>query len=107
MTCNIFPSLMSYLNEPGAHSQFRGHFYLRNKLNAQDIHNGAIHNNTSISNIVVSSPAEAEMGSLFYNAKDGTGFRTTLEEMGHTQEATPMQTDSTTALGIANGTIKQ
>jgi hypothetical protein len=27
--------------------------------------------------------------------------------MGHTQEATPMQTDSTTALGIANGTIKQ
>jgi predicted transposase YdaD len=34
-------------------------------------------------------------------------MRTTLEELGHPQPATPMVTDNSTAAGIANDTVKQ
>jgi hypothetical protein len=57
--------------------------------------------------VVLSSAAEAEMGALFYNAKEAAWLRTTLEDMGHPQPATPIQTDNACAAGIANGTVKQ
>jgi hypothetical protein len=38
---------------------------------------------------VLSSATEAELGALFYNAKDAIELRTTLEAMGHPQMATP------------------
>jgi hypothetical protein len=56
---------------------------------------------------VMSSAAEAEIGAFFINAKEGAVLRTTLEELGHTQPPTPMETDNTTATGYSNGTIKQ
>jgi hypothetical protein len=55
----------------------------------------------------MSSAAEAEIGAVFINAKEGAVLRTTLEELGHTQPPTTMETDSTTATGYSNGTIKQ
>ena len=76
-------------------------------MNETDVHNGAIHNNTTMSDMVISSAAESELGALFLNAKEGTGFRTTLAELGHSQNATPIQTNNTMALGIANQKIKQ
>jgi hypothetical protein len=56
---------------------------------------------------VMSSTAEAEIGAVFINAKEGAVLRTTLEELGHKQPPTPMETDNTTATGYINGTIKQ
>jgi hypothetical protein len=56
---------------------------------------------------VMSSSAEAEIGAVFINAKEGAVLRTTLEELGHKQPPTPMETDNTTATGYSNGTIKQ
>jgi hypothetical protein len=56
---------------------------------------------------VMSSAAEAEIGAVFINAKEGAVLRTTLEELGHEQPPTPMETDNTTATGYSNGTIKQ
>jgi hypothetical protein len=55
----------------------------------------------------MSSAAEAEIGAVFINAKEGAVLRTTLEETGHKQPATPMETDNTTATGYSNGTITQ
>jgi hypothetical protein len=52
------------------------------------------------------SVAEAEIGAVFINAKEGAVLRTTLEELGHKQPPTPMETDNTTATGYSNGTIK-
>jgi hypothetical protein len=54
-----------------------------------------------------SSAAEAELGGLFHNGKDACPIRTCLEELGHPQPPTPLQTDNTTADGIANDTVKQ
>jgi hypothetical protein len=56
---------------------------------------------------VMSSAAEAEIGAVFINAKEGAVLRTTLEELGHPQLPTPMETDNTTATGYSNGTVKQ
>jgi hypothetical protein len=55
----------------------------------------------------MSSAAEAEIGAVFINAKEGAVLRTTLEESGHPQPPTPMEIDNTTATGYSNGTIKQ
>ena len=53
------------------------------------------------------SAAEAELGGLLINAKEGEVLRTSLEEMGHPQGPIPMQTDNCTASGIINETVKQ
>jgi hypothetical protein len=55
----------------------------------------------------MSSAAEAEIGAVFINAKEGAVRRTTLEELGHKQPPTPMETNNNTATGYSNGTIKQ
>jgi hypothetical protein len=56
---------------------------------------------------IMSSEAEAEIGAVFINAKEGAVLRTTLLELGHTHPPIPMETDNTTATGYSNGIIKQ
>ena len=55
----------------------------------------------------MSSAAEAEVGGLFENAREACVLRLALEELGHPQPATPLETDNTTAHGIIKGTVKQ
>jgi hypothetical protein len=43
---------------------------------------------------------------LFVNAKEGRVLRLILHEMGHPQPATPIHVDNSTAVSIANSTIK-
>jgi hypothetical protein len=70
-------------------------------------YNGAIHTISSIMRNVMASATEAELGAVFQNARDCVPLRIALEEMGHPQAATPIQTDNTCAAGIANKTVKQ
>ena len=56
---------------------------------------------------IMSSAGEAEVGALYFNCKDAMMLRTALEEMGHPQPATPIQTDNSFASGFANKQIKQ
>eukprot|EP00543_Licmophora_paradoxa_P006233 CAMPEP_0202447206 /NCGR_PEP_ID=MMETSP1360-20130828/5903_1 /ASSEMBLY_ACC=CAM_ASM_000848 /TAXON_ID=515479 /ORGANISM="Licmophora paradoxa, Strain CCMP2313" /LENGTH=55 /DNA_ID=CAMNT_0049064149 /DNA_START=203 /DNA_END=367 /DNA_ORIENTATION=- len=51
---------------------------------------------------VMSSVAEAELAGLFHNGKDACPMRIATEEMGHPQPPTPIVTDNSTAVGIAN-----
>ena len=55
----------------------------------------------------MSSAAEAEIGALYMDARQLLPLIVTCEELGHTQSATPMQTDINTASGITNGTFNQ
>jgi hypothetical protein len=55
---------------------------------------------------VMSSAAEAELGALYINAREAVPARKTLEEMGHKQPRTPMQTDNSTALGVVTNNIQ-
>jgi hypothetical protein len=74
---------------------------------ANKLTNGAILTISKVLKHVMSSAAEAEIGAVFINAKEGAVLCTTLEELGHPQPPTPLETDNTTATGYSNGTIKQ
>jgi hypothetical protein len=99
----------SYLSESEAKSRAGGFFYMGNATKYQKkITNGAILIVSKVIKHVTSSAAEAEIGAVFINAKEGAVLRTTLEELWHTQPPpTPIETDNTTATGYINGTIKQ
>ena len=55
---------------------------------------------------VMSSAADAELGALYINACEAVPIRNLLQEMGHKQPKTPMQTDNSTALGVVNSNIQ-
>jgi hypothetical protein len=53
----------------------------------------------------MSSAAESKLRSLYINARKGVEERIILEEIGHPQPATPVQTDNSTAEGIIHMSI--
>ena len=98
----------SYLSVKNAKSRVGGHFYLGNTRDSEKPPtNGPLYIVCNILKNVVASAAEAELAALFHNAQEAVILRTTLEEMGHKQPATPIKTDNSTAAGIINNTIKQ
>jgi hypothetical protein len=98
----------SYLSENEAKSRAGGLFYMGSSTNTdKKLTNGAILIISKVLKHVMSSAAEADIGAVFINAKEGAVLRTTLEELRHPQPPTPMVTDNTTATGYSNGTIKQ
>jgi hypothetical protein len=54
---------------------------------------------------VMSSSSEAEVGPIFNNAKMAAPLQVMLEEMGHPQPHTPIQTDNSTAHGILKNKV--
>ena len=94
-----------YNNEKNARSRAGGHFFLSNNDHPPP-NNGAIMTNATIIKAVMSSAAEAELGALFLNAKEGVYLQQILTEMGHPQPRTPIQTNNTTAEGVINNKIQ-
>jgi hypothetical protein len=82
---------VSYLLEPEARSRTGGHFYLGNNDDRQQQINGPILCLYSTIKQVMSSAAEAEVISIFSNAKEAAPLWVMLEEMGHRQPPTPIQ----------------
>jgi hypothetical protein len=98
----------SYLSENGAKIRAGGFFYMgSNNKTDKKITDGAILIIRKVLKHVMSLAAEAEIGAVFIDTKEGAVLRTTLEELGHPQPPTPMETDNTTATGYINGTRKQ
>eukprot|EP00804_Cyclotella_cryptica_P023697 CCRYP_019320-RA/>CCRYP_019320-RA protein AED:0.37 eAED:0.35 QI:0/0/0/1/1/1/6/0/1607 len=99
----------SYLSAPRTRSQVAGYYFL-GSIPTDDAPiklNGAILVFCGILKFVVASAAEAELGGLFLNCKEGKIQRLILEELGHHQPPTPIHCDNATATGIANDTIKK
>jgi hypothetical protein len=69
--------------------------------------NGAFFTLCAILRFIIASAVEAKLGVLFLNCKQATIFRLALEEMGHPQPLTPIHCNDSTAVGIANNTVKQ
>jgi hypothetical protein len=99
----------SYLSEPKVKSRIGGYFYLGGKFDSRmkPLSNGPLLCHATVLKHVVSSVAEAEFGTIFLNAKEGTVTRNTLSEMGHKQDATDLTNDITTSDGIINNTVQQ
>ena len=90
-----------YLNESKARSRAGGHFFLSSDVQNPP-NNGAILTIAQIIDAVMSSAVEAELGALFINAKEAVHMRRILQEMGHPQPRTPIQTNNSTAKGVIN-----
>jgi len=94
----------SYLSEPKDRSCAGGHMF----MSANDdipTNNGAVLNILQIIRAVMSSAAEAGLGALFIIAKTAVSIRHTLEELGHPQPRTPIQTENKTATNLLTNKI--
>jgi hypothetical protein len=104
----------SYLSAKGSRSRLGGYFYLSNlpismppsATDPAPPFNGPVLVTASTIKAVLSSAAEAELGALFFNAKEGCQIRNTLTDLGHIQPPTPIQADNACAVGIVNDSIK-
>ena len=103
MILNIH-SNASHLSKPKACSRVGGHFFLSNGTNKAP-NNGGILNTSQIIKSIMSSAAEAKLGALYINASKAAPCRTLLEELGHKQPSTPIQTNNSTALGVVTHNI--
>jgi hypothetical protein len=115
--------ILSIHSDASCHSEAKSrcrvadHFILTNSLqlptvapkqsNQLPAHNEAILIISSILPMVVASATEAELASLYYNAREACTFRTILTEMGHPQPPTPIQTDNEVAVVLAQNTVKE
>eukprot|EP00804_Cyclotella_cryptica_P006047 CCRYP_000270-RB/>CCRYP_000270-RB protein AED:0.55 eAED:0.55 QI:0/-1/0/1/-1/0/1/0/231 len=99
----------SYLSSSQACSQVAGYYFL-GSIPTDDVPiklNGASLVFCGILKFVVASAAEAELGALFLNCKEGKIQCLILEELGHPQPQTPIHCDNATATGIVNDTVKK
>ena len=104
----------SYISAPKARSRAGGHFFLSNALinpktppANQPYINDPVHSTCHILRNVMYSSAEAEFSAHFYNGQEAVPICVTLEELGHTQLPTPIQTANSTASRFVNNTIKK
>ena len=98
----------SYLNAPKARSRIGGHYFL-GWIPCDNIPiklNGSIYVISTILKFVTASAAEAKLGALFVNAKEGNVILLILKELGHPQPPTPIHCGDSTAAEIANNTVK-
>ena len=54
----------------------------------------------------MSSAAEAELAAVYLNTREAVYLRQILNEIGHPQPRTPIQTDNSTAEGVINHKIQ-
>jgi hypothetical protein len=94
----------SYLSEPKACSQARGHMFMAG-MEEIPINNGAILNILQIIKTVTSLAPEAELSALFINTKTAVYMQCRLEELGHPQPQTPIQTDNSKAHALLTNKI--
>jgi hypothetical protein len=98
-------SNVSYLSEPKACRRAGGHFFLSNDTTIPP-NNGAVLNIAHIIKNVMSSATEAELAGLYIMACKAVYIRIILEELGHKQPPTPIQTDNAMAEAITNGKVQ-
>eukprot|EP00804_Cyclotella_cryptica_P007153 CCRYP_009708-RE/>CCRYP_009708-RE protein AED:0.45 eAED:0.45 QI:0/-1/0/1/-1/0/1/0/160 len=94
----------AYLNASKSRSR-AGAYIMCSENDPVPSHNGPVLTIAQIIKFVTSSAAESELAALFICAKEMVPLRQSLIEMGWPQPQSPIQTDNTTALGVANKTI--
>jgi hypothetical protein len=67
---------------------------------------GAVLNIAHIIKHVMSSGTEAELEGLYIMAREAVYIRIILEEMGHKQPPTPLQTNNSIAEAVINGKVQ-
>ena len=94
-----------YLNQSNARSRAGRHIFLSTDVHYPPI-NGPVPNIAHIIKNVMSSATEAKLAALYIVAKEYVYICLVLEEMGHPQPPTPIQTNNSTAKSVINNTIQ-
>jgi hypothetical protein len=68
--------------------------------------NEAILNIAQLIKAIMSLAAEAELGALYIDSRKAVPMCNLLQEMGHPQPPTPIQTNNSTALGVVTSNIQ-
>jgi hypothetical protein len=99
----------SYLSESDACSHACGHFFMEwSPKDSDPIKlNGDFFTLCLILCFVVALAAEAKLGALFLNCKEGMIFHLTLEELRNLQPKMQVHCDNATAISIANNRVKR
>ena len=95
----------SYLSEPKARSRAGGQFFLSSDSSVPH-NNGAVLNIAHIITHVMSLATEAKLAALYIIAREAVYIRIILQELGHKQPPTPLQTDNSMADGVVNGNVQ-
>ncbi len=95
----------SYLSEPKACIRAGGHFFLLSDTIIPP-NNGSVLNTAHIIKNVMSSATEAELAGLYIMARIVVYIRIILEELGHKQPPTPLQTDNAMGDTVINGKVQ-
>ena len=95
----------SYLSKSKSRSREGGHFFLSNNALIPP-NNGAILNVAHIIRHIMSSATEAELAALYIMAREAVYIQIILEEMGHAQPPTPLQTDNAMAEAVTNKKVQ-
>ena len=95
----------SYLSEPKARIRAGRHFFISSDRQMPP-NNSAVLTLCQIMCAVMSSACEAQIGAMYVNAREAVLARKTLEEMGHAQTRTPMQTDNSDAHSVVTNNIQ-
>jgi hypothetical protein len=82
-----------------------GHFFLSSDTTVPP-NNKAILNIAHIIKNVMSSATEAELAGLYIMVRGAVYIRIILEELGHVQPPTTLQTNNAMADGIINGKVQ-
>ena len=96
----------SYVSEQKARSRAGGHFFYPATPPSHPTVNGAVLNIAHIIKHVMSSATEAELAALYIMAREAVYIRIILEEMGHKQPPTQIQTDNVMADAVINGKVQ-
>jgi hypothetical protein len=95
----------SYLSKPKARSRAGRHFFLSSDTTIPP-NNGAVLNIAHIIKNIMSSATKAELVGLYTMGREAVYIRIILEELGHKQPPTPIQTDNAIADAVINGKIQ-
>ena len=98
----------SYLSETKSRSRAGAIYYLgNNKHDPTQVINGSFDVLSTIISTVVSAASEAEYAAQFEGGARGEQHRSALADLGYPQNATPIISDNSVAVGIAMDTVKQ
>ena len=100
-----FHSGASYLSKFKARSRAGGHFFMSKDVSFPPP-NGATLNIAHITKTVMSSATKAEIGEVYVNAREAVLAQKILDEMGHRQPRTPMQTDNSAAHSVVTNNVQ-
>ena len=94
----------SYLSKPKARIWAGVNFFLSNESTIPH-NNGAVLNITHIIKHVMTSATESELASIYIMAREVVYIRIIIEELGHKQPPTSLQTDNSMADAVCNGKV--